>query len=88
MGWGKSAHMEYISRIWKFQAGGGKFTVVCRSRKPLNRKGVPCETRSVPHGGAFSFFENNGSAFPGSVSVFLYDPGAGEGTVFFAEDRT
>ncbi len=29
--------------------------MVCRSRKPLNRKGALRETRSVPHGGAFSF---------------------------------
>ena len=55
MGWGKSAHTACNSRIWKSQAGGGKPTVVCWSRKPLNRKGTLCETRSVPHGGAFSF---------------------------------
>lgn len=46
MGWGKSAHTAYNHPKQESQAGGGKLTVVCRGRKPLNRK-RPCAKRSA-----------------------------------------
>ena len=46
MGWGKSAHTAYNPQKQESQAGGGKLTVVCRGRKPLNRK-RPCAKRSA-----------------------------------------
>lgn len=46
MGWGKSAHTAYNHQKRESQAGGGKLTVVCRGRKPLNRK-RPCAKRSA-----------------------------------------
>ena len=46
MGWGKPAHTAYNHQKQESQAGGGKLTVVCRGRKPLNRK-RPCAKRSA-----------------------------------------